>query len=183
MKKKASPIKPFSKRNSVVTNPYLRSFVSQQRLTYTEQENRSWYHTQTKCQKLPYLSTILLRSYSEGNGTPLQYSCLKNPMDRGAWWAAVHVVAEGRTWLSDLTFIFPEIIFFPLRGLHIFPFPYSNGCCYLVTKSCLTLFHPIFCSVHGISQARILEWVTMFFSRESSWLRDWTYLSCLVGKF
>ena len=33
-------------------------------------------------------------SYGEGNGTPLQYSCLENPMDRGAWWAAVHGVAE-----------------------------------------------------------------------------------------
>ena len=33
----------------------------------------------------------------EGNGTPLQYSCLENPMDRGAWWAAVHGVAKGRT--------------------------------------------------------------------------------------
>ena len=42
----------------------------------------------------------------EGNGTPLQYSCLENPMDRGAWKAAIHGVAEGRTWLSDLTFTF-----------------------------------------------------------------------------
>jgi len=33
----------------------------------------------------------------EGNGTPLQYSCLENLMDRGAWWAAVHGVAEGWT--------------------------------------------------------------------------------------
>ena len=33
----------------------------------------------------------------EGNGTPLQHSCLENPMDRGAWKAAVHGVAEGRT--------------------------------------------------------------------------------------
>ena len=33
----------------------------------------------------------------EGNGTPLQYSCLENPMDGGAWKAAVHGVAEGRT--------------------------------------------------------------------------------------
>ena len=40
----------------------------------------------------------------EGNGTPLQYSCLENPMDGGAWKAAVHGVAEGRTWLSDFTF-------------------------------------------------------------------------------
>ena len=42
----------------------------------------------------------------EGNGTPLQYSCLENPMDRGAWWAAIHGVAEGRTRLSDFTFTF-----------------------------------------------------------------------------
>ena len=42
----------------------------------------------------------------EGNGTPLQYSCLENPMDRGAWWAAVHGVARSRTRLSDFTFIF-----------------------------------------------------------------------------
>ena len=42
----------------------------------------------------------------EGNGTPLQYSCLENPMDRGAWKAAVHGVAKGRTWLSDFTFTF-----------------------------------------------------------------------------
>ena len=36
------------------------------------------------------------QGYGEGNGTPLQYSCLENPMDGGAWWAAVHGVAEGR---------------------------------------------------------------------------------------
>ena len=40
------------------------------------------------------------------NGTPLQYSCLENPMDGGAWWAAVHGVAESRTRLSDFTFTF-----------------------------------------------------------------------------
>ena len=38
------------------------------------------------------------------NGTPLQYSCLENPMDGGAWQAPVHGVAEGRTRLSDFTF-------------------------------------------------------------------------------
>ena len=42
----------------------------------------------------------------EGNGTPLQYSCLENPMDRGAWWAAVHGVAKSRARLSDFTFPF-----------------------------------------------------------------------------
>ena len=38
----------------------------------------------------------------EGNSTPLQYSCLENPMDGGAWWAEVHGVAKSRTRLSDL---------------------------------------------------------------------------------
>ena len=42
----------------------------------------------------------------EGNGTPLQYSCLENPRDRGTWWAAVHGVAQSRTQLSDFTFTF-----------------------------------------------------------------------------
>ena len=42
----------------------------------------------------------------EGNGNPLQYSCLENPMDRGAWWAAVYGIAKGRTQRSDFTFTF-----------------------------------------------------------------------------
>ena len=42
----------------------------------------------------------------EGNVTPLQYSCLENPMDGGAWWAEVHGVAKSQTRLSDLTFTF-----------------------------------------------------------------------------
>ena len=44
------------------------------------------------------------RSLGEGNGNPLQYSCLENPMDRGAWWATVHAVAKSRTRLSVFTF-------------------------------------------------------------------------------
>ena len=42
----------------------------------------------------------------EGNGTPLQHSCLENPMNRGAWWAAVHGVVKSQTWLSDFPFTF-----------------------------------------------------------------------------
>ena len=42
----------------------------------------------------------------EGNGTPLQYSCLENPMEGGAWWAAVHGVEKSLTWLSDFPFTF-----------------------------------------------------------------------------
>ena len=43
------------------------------------------------------------RSPGEGNGNPLQYSCLENPMDGGAWWATVHGVAKSQTRLSDIT--------------------------------------------------------------------------------
>ena len=42
----------------------------------------------------------------ESNGNPLQYCCLENPMDRGAWKAAVHGVVKSQTWLSDFTFTF-----------------------------------------------------------------------------
>ena len=49
---------------------------------------------------------VLRYHLREGNGTPLQYSCLENAMDRGAWWAAVHGVPRSRTWLSDFTFTF-----------------------------------------------------------------------------
>ena len=45
-------------------------------------------------------------SIGEGNGTPLQDSCLENPMDGGAWWAAVHGVAKSQMQLSDFTFTF-----------------------------------------------------------------------------
>ena len=44
------------------------------------------------------------RSPGEGNGNPLQYSCLENPMDGGAWWAIVQAVTKSWTQLSDFTF-------------------------------------------------------------------------------
>ena len=49
---------------------------------------------------------VLMRWIGEGNGTPLQYSCLENPMDGGAWKSAVHGVAKSQTRLSDFTFTF-----------------------------------------------------------------------------
>ena len=62
--------------------------------------------------ELPYnvgdLGSIpgLGRSPGEGNGNPLQYSCLEDFMDRGAWWARVHGITKNQTWLSDFTFLF-----------------------------------------------------------------------------
>ena len=49
---------------------------------------------------------FLVNFNREGDGTPLQYSCLENPMDWGAWWAEVHAVAKSQTRLSDFTFTF-----------------------------------------------------------------------------
>ena len=42
-------------------------------------------------------------TFGEGSGNPLQYSCLENPMDGGAWWAAVHRVSQSQTWLKQLS--------------------------------------------------------------------------------
>jgi len=58
----------------------------------------------TLCLSVHIFSFLIFRG--EGNGTPLQYSCLENPMDGGDWWAAVHGVAKSRTRLSDFTFTF-----------------------------------------------------------------------------
>ena len=51
--------------------------------------------------KIEAISTYLYHCLGEGSGNPLQYSCLENPMDGGAWWAAVHGVAKSQTRLSE----------------------------------------------------------------------------------
>ena len=77
--------------------------------TYTHTHIHTHTHTHT------YIPFYILFHYDlsedieysgEGNGTPLQYSCLENSIDGGAWKAVVHGVAEGRTRLSDFTFTF-----------------------------------------------------------------------------
>ena len=63
-----------------------------------------------RLKRLPTMWETWVRSLGredgEGDGNPLQYSCLENPMDGGAWWAAVHGVTKSRTRLSDFTFTF-----------------------------------------------------------------------------
>ena len=76
----------------------------------------------------------------EGNGTPLQYSCLENPMDGGAWWAAVHGVAKSRTRLKRLSSSSSRLPCLPLS-----PGVCSNSCslswwCYPTILSSATLF-------------------------------------------
>ena len=63
-------------------------------------------YVNVRSQEKQFEENLLIRFHGEGNGTPLQYSCLENPMDGGAWKAAVHGVPEGRTRLSDFTFTF-----------------------------------------------------------------------------
>ena len=69
---------------------------------YKDKYNIVIYNKKIYLVLIPVSSTIL----GEGNGTPLQHSCLENPMDGGAWWAAVHGVAKSRTRLSNFTFTF-----------------------------------------------------------------------------
>ena len=75
--------------------------------TYRQRKYQVRCHHQVKERDQPrnhlYLDHGLLR---EGNGTPFQSSCLENPTDEGAWWAAVHGVTKSRARLSDFTFTF-----------------------------------------------------------------------------
>ena len=76
----------------------------------------------------------------------------------------------------------PICIFFPQCLPQLFKVWVSE-----VAQSCLTLCDPMDCSlpgssIHGIFQARILEWVAISFSRRSSWPRDWTHVSHIVGR-
>ena len=56
--------------------------------------------------ELPDVQAGFRKDRGTSNGTPLQYSCLENPMDSRAWWAAVHGVAKSQTRLSNFTFTF-----------------------------------------------------------------------------
>ena len=70
---------------------------------------------------LSFLRNFYTILHGEGNGKPLQYPCLENPMDRGAWWAAVHGVTKSWARLSDshlLTYLGPSSF-----RVHLDPFP------------------------------------------------------------
>ena len=103
-------------------------------------------------------------SPGEGNCNPLQYLVWRIS-DRRAWWATVRRVAKSWTWLKQLKW--SEV---------------------LVLQLSPTLCDPMDCSqagssVHGIFQARILEWVAISFSRGSSWPRDWTQVPWTISRF
>ena len=69
----------------------------------------TWFQGYRAYSHVPLVSQSFTAAHTsprEGNGTPLQYSCLENPMDGGTWWAAVHGVSKSETRLSDFTFTF-----------------------------------------------------------------------------
>ena len=72
----------------------------------TTKKQRFIKQIQEKHKKKEQKYIIIVRHIGEGNGTLLEYSCLENPMDGGAWWAAVHGVSKSLTGLSDFTFTF-----------------------------------------------------------------------------
>ena len=119
------------------------------------------------------------RSPGLENGNPLEYSCLVSLMDRGTLWGHKKVK-------HDLVTTFFKILFSLGQSLHA-----RNPCNYYtlmkvkgkVAQSCLTLCDPMDCTIYGILQIRILEWVAFPFSRGSSQFRNQTQVSCLAGGF
>ena len=129
----------------------------------------------------------------EGNGNPLQCSCLESPRDGGAWWAAVYGVAQSQTglkWRSSSSSsssmvqrnLLKTILENNIKIIHIYVCVYVCVC----AQSRLTPCDPKDCSPQGSSvhenfQVRILEQVAISFSRGSSRLRDRTHISCDSG--
>ena len=129
---------------------------------------------------------------------PLQYYCLENPMDRGAWWATIHRVAKSQTQLKWLTTQCRHIgvvrrgkiiVRSSLKKFNCFKETFRDISCQWndlmcsVSQSHLTICYPVDFSplgspVHGIFPARIMEWVTISSSRGSSQPWGWTYISC-----
>ena len=119
-------------------------------------------------------------------------------MDREVWRAVVHGVAKSQTRLSNWTelnatspsfslHISLSILLIPLYPAQFFLFSKAHQRESEVAQSCPTLCYPMDCSlpgfsVHGIFQARVLEWVAISFSRGLSRPRDWTWVSCIVGR-
>ena len=134
----------------------------------------------------------------EGNGNPLQCSCLENPRDGRAWWAALYGVAQSRTrlkWLSSSTVELQFCVSFNLTAkwssyiyvLYAFFFRLFSIIGYYREsggpQSCPAICDPMDYTVREILQARILEWIAFPFSRWSSQPRDQTQVSHTVGRF
>ena len=121
------------------------------------------------------------RSPGGAHGNPFQYSCLENPMDRGAWRATVHRVTKSWTWLKWLSMAWLTTIAIKLWT------DYQEKMCGALLLHHVQRFVTLWtvaCQVPpstGFFQARILEWVAISFSRVSSQPRDRTWVSCTAG--
>ena len=127
------------------------------------------------------------RSPGKGNGNLLQYYCLENPMDRGAWKATVHGIAKSQTRLSDFTSLTNKASGGEGIPVELFQIQKDNAVKVQVAQSCQTPWDPMDCSppgssVHEILKARTLECVAVPFSRGSSRPRDLTRVSCSAGR-
>ena len=94
-----------------LTCPLIHLFAGQEATVRTGHETTDWFRIGKGVRQGCILSPCLFTLYveyiiGEGNGTPLQHSCLENPMDGGAWWATVHGVTKSQTRHSDFTFTF-----------------------------------------------------------------------------
>ena len=87
------------------TISFLGTFLTKQVPSVITSQGTGWYFCPC-CKHFTCGLQVAIGTLGEGNGTPLQYSCLENPMDEGAWWAAVHGVAKSRARLSDFPFTF-----------------------------------------------------------------------------
>ena len=114
-----------------------------------------------------------LSCIGEGNGNPLQYSCLENPRDRGAWWAAVYGVAQSWTQLKRLSSSSSSRVSMCLTDQNLSTSIHdhwkNHAAAAKSLQSCPTLCDPRDGSptgspVPGILQARTLEWVAVSFS-------------------
>ena len=79
-------------------------YAGQEAMVRTGHGTTDWFQIGKGIRQGCILSPCLFNLYANGN--PLQYSCLENPMDGGAWWATVHEVARSWTQLNDFTFTF-----------------------------------------------------------------------------
>ena len=132
------------------------------------------------------------RSLGERNGNPLKYSCLENPMERGAWWAIIHVVAKSQTWLKwvsthmcithyvEQTFTYllaihisslenAYLVYFPIFELAHLLFCYCVVCCCSVIKLCPTICDPMNCSA---ASSPVLHYHPEFAQIHVRWVSD-----------
>ena len=158
------------------------------KLSYLKKEKAMAPHSSTLAWKIPWMEepsrlqsmgslrvghdwTTSLSCIGEGNGNPLQCSCLENPRDGGAWWAAVYGVAQSRTrlkWLSSSSssYLKLKVVVAILVHGHVRLFWDLMYC------------NPPGSSLHGISLARILEWVAISISKGFSQPRGRSCISC-----